>query len=146
MTQKSNQKPSGNVPATVQKEIEHLRSQLRYHSHRYHVLDSPEISDAAYDELFDRLVEFEAEYPQVVSADSPTQKVGGEASGGFRQVRHHVSMLSLQKVTSEGEFREFDGRVRKMLVDRDPATAPLNYIKLLTFFENRMKNLQITKY
>lgn len=103
------------IPGAVAKEIEGLRTQLRYHSHRYYVLDSPEVSDAEYDRLMDRLIALETAYPQCISADSPTQKVGGEPSAGFRQVRHHVPMMSLAKVTTEAEFREFDDRVRRLL-------------------------------
>jgi DNA ligase (NAD+) len=103
------------VPSAVSKEIAELREQLRYHSHRYHVLDAPEISDAEFDRLFDRLASLESEYPQTVTPGSPTQKVGGGASTAFRQVRHHVPMMSLQKVTSEEEFREFDERILRLL-------------------------------
>lgn len=121
MIKKSIQGTSSDIPAVDLKEIENLRETLRYHSHRYYVLDSPEISDAEYDGLYDRLVALEAQYPSIVTVDSPTQKVGGEPAAGFRQVRHHVPMMSLQKVTSEPEFRDFDGRVRKMVKDGVPA-------------------------
>ncbi len=103
------------IPLGVSKEIAKLREELRYHSHRYYVLDSPEISDAEYDRLMDRLAELESEYPQAIAPDSPTQKVGGEPSAGFRQIRHHVPMMSLQKVTTEEEFREFDARIVRLL-------------------------------
>lgn len=103
------------IPQAVRAEIDKLRESLRYHSHRYYVLDEPEISDAEYDRLYDRLTELEGEYPSAITPDSPTQKVGGEASTAFRQVRHHVPMMSLQKVTTDTEFREFDTRVRKVL-------------------------------
>ena len=108
------------IPAEVAREIEQLRQKLRYHSHRYHVLDSPEISDAEYDRLFDRLVELETQYPEAVTADSPTQKVGAEVSAAFRQVRHHVPMMSLGKVTTEEEFREFHARMLRLLDGDSP--------------------------
>lgn len=103
------------IPSAIADEIGKLRDSLRHHSHRYYVMDEPEISDAEYDRLYDRLSELEAKYPSAVTSDSPTQKVGGEPSAAFRQVRHHVSMMSLQKVTTDVEFREFDARVRKGL-------------------------------
>lgn len=121
MNKKSQTTGSGGVPASIINEIDNLRERLRHHGHRYYVLDSPEISDAEYDELYDRLVELEGLYPSTLTPDSPTQKVGGEPAAGFRQVRHHLPMMSLQKVTSEKEFREFDGRVRRLLKDEVPA-------------------------
>ncbi|HWO57090.1 MAG TPA: NAD-dependent DNA ligase LigA [bacterium] len=117
----SNRPKSSDIPPAIQREIDDLRRQLRHHAHAYYVLDRPEISDAEYDRLFDRLSALEAEYPQAVTPDSPTQKVGGEPAAAFRTVRHHVPMLSLQKVTSEAEFREFDTRVRKLLGGESPA-------------------------
>ncbi len=111
----SNPRHKSGIPDAVHTEIDNLRELLRYHSHRYYVLDEPEISDAEYDRLYDRLTELEREFPSAITPDSPTQKVGGEASAGFRQVRHHVPMMSLQKVTTDAEFREFDARVRKGL-------------------------------
>ncbi|MBD3298845.1 MAG: NAD-dependent DNA ligase LigA [candidate division Zixibacteria bacterium] len=108
------------IPKKVQQEIDDLREQLRYHSHRYYVLDDPEISDAEYDRFFDRLVELENEYPEAVTPDSPTQKVGAEPSGTFESVRHHVPMLSLDKVTQEEEFLDFHKRVVKLLSGDEP--------------------------
>jgi DNA ligase (NAD+) len=108
------------IPADVARVIEQLRQKLRYHSHRYYVLDSPEISDAEYDRLFDRLVELETQYPESVTPDSPTQKVGGQVSAAFRQVRHHVPMMSLGKVTTEDEFREFHARLLRLLDGDSP--------------------------
>ncbi len=118
-----NRQTASGIPSAVAHEIDTLREQLRYHSHRYYVLDSPEISDAEFDRLYDRLVELESKYPECVTPDSPTQKVGGEASAAFGQVRHHVPMMSLQKVTTEEEFLEFDRRVRKGLGE-----APSGYV------------------
>ncbi len=108
------------IPKKVQQEIDDLREKLRYHAHRYYVRDDPEISDAAYDRLFDRLVELEKEYPDAVTPDSPTQKVGAEPSGTFDPVRHHVPMLSLDKVTQKEEFLDFHKRVVKRLSGDEP--------------------------
>jgi len=107
-------------PESIRKEIEDLRTQLRHHAYRYYVLDAPEISDAAYDTLFDRLVELERRYPETVTPDSPTQKVGAEPTEEFGEVRHHVPMMSLQKVTSEQEFLEFHQRILRLLEGDSP--------------------------
>ena len=107
-------------PESIRKEIEELRAQLRHHAYRYYVLDAPEISDAAYDTLFDRLVELESRYPETVTPDSPTQKVGAEPTEEFGEVRHHVPMMSLQKVTSEQEFLEFHQRILRLLEGDTP--------------------------
>ncbi|GAB4320397.1 MAG: NAD-dependent DNA ligase LigA [Candidatus Zixiibacteriota bacterium] len=108
------------IPKDVQEEINRLREQIRYHAHRYYVLDNPEISDAEYDRLFDRLVELERQYPDTVTADSPTQKVGAEPSGTFEPVHHHVPMLSLDKVTQKEQFLEFHNRVVRLLDGDEP--------------------------
>ncbi len=96
-------------------EAEQLRSKLRYHEHRYYVLDAPEISDAEYDVLMRRLAEFEHEHPELATADSPTQRVGGAAREGFVQARHSSPMLSLDNALNDGELREFDRRVNELL-------------------------------
>jgi len=109
------------IPAGIRTEIDELRRQLRYHAHRYYVLDAPEISDPEYDRLFDRLVALEQQYPQAVTLDSPTQKVGVEPSAAFGTVRHAVAMMSLQKVTDEAEFREFHDRLVRLLEGIQPS-------------------------
>ncbi|HEX6990027.1 MAG TPA: NAD-dependent DNA ligase LigA, partial [Bacillota bacterium] len=95
--------------------IEELRRQIRYHDHRYYVLDDPEISDQAYDALMRELLELEAAYPDLVTPDSPSRRVGGRPAEGFAQVHHAVPMLSLGNVFDEGELRDFDQRVRAAL-------------------------------
>lgn len=89
-----------------------LREQIRKHEHAYYVLDQPEVSDAEYDALFLELRRIEEEHPDLVVADSPTQRVGGEASEQFAKVRHRSPMLSLQNAFDEAEIRAFDKRVR----------------------------------
>jgi DNA ligase (NAD+) len=79
----------------VRSRIEGLREQVRYHNRRYHIEDAPEISDAEYDALYAELESMEAEHPELVTPDSPTQRVGGEPLEGFEEVRHTVPMLSL---------------------------------------------------
>src|SRR4051794_11608687 len=90
-----------------------LREQLKYHDHRYYVLDEPEISDVAYDTLMRELKELEKANPALVTADSPTQRVGGKASGKFEKVEHRQPMLSLANCFSDEELVEFDARIVK---------------------------------
>ena len=103
------------VPKSVQSEVGRLRDEIRRHLHLYHVLDAPEITDAEYDRLYDRLVQLEEQYPELVTPDSPTQRVGAEPSDAFGEVRHHVPMMSLQKVTKPEEFLQFHERIVKLL-------------------------------
>ena len=101
------------APASVKKEIEELREKLRYHEYRYYVLDDPEISDAAYDRMMNRLKELEAACPELVTPDSPTVRVGGAPREGFSTVRHARPMLSLDNAFSYDALREWDRRVRE---------------------------------
>ena len=101
------------APANVKKEIAELREKLRYHEYRYYVLDEPEISDAAYDRLMERLKELEAAHPELVTPDSPTVRVGGAPREGFQTVRHARPMLSLDNAFSYDALREWDRRVRE---------------------------------
>jgi DNA ligase (NAD+) len=98
----------------IVKRIKELREQVNYHNYRYYVLDSPEISDAEYDRLFDELVELEKKHPELVTPDSPTQRVGAAPLEEFTTVRHSLPMLSLNKATSEAEFLDFHRRVREL--------------------------------
>src|ERR1700751_6126515 len=86
----------------VRRRLEELREEVDHHLHRYHVLDDPEISDAEYDRLFDELTALEAEHPELVTADSPTQRVGAPPSERFQKVQHLTPMGSLEKVTDAG--------------------------------------------
>jgi DNA ligase (NAD+) len=99
--------------ASLNKEVEELREKLRYHEYRYHVLDDPEISDAAYDKLLVKLKEIEAAHPELVTADSPTARVGAAPREGFQEVRHRRPMLSLDNAFSFDALRDFDRRVRE---------------------------------
>lgn len=94
---------------------ENLKKTVAYHSHRYYVLDNPEITDAEYDRLMHELTDFEKEHPEMITADSPTQKVGGTILEGFSPVSHEVQMQSLQDAFSKDEIFEFDRRVRAEL-------------------------------
>ena len=94
---------------------EELRALLHRHSYAYYVLDRPEISDAEYDRLFNELKEIEAAHPELITPDSPTQRVGGTVAEGFASVEHRVPMLSLDNAYSAEEIREFEARLQRAL-------------------------------
>ncbi len=103
------------VPAEVRKRVEQLRKEIEHHNYLYYVLDQPEISDAEYDRLMRELQELEARYPELVTPDSPTQRVGAAPLEAFGEVRHEVPMLSLNNAFSDEEAIEFDRRAREAL-------------------------------
>jgi DNA ligase (NAD+) len=92
----------------LQKEITELRDALDLHSYKYYVLDEPSIPDAEYDRLFGRLKEIEAEHPEMITADSPTQRVGAMPVSGFESVAHEIAMLSLDNAFSAEDLGDFD--------------------------------------
>jgi DNA ligase (NAD+) len=102
------------APAAVKKEIEDLRQKINSNDYRYYVLDDPEIPDAAYDRLMNRLKELEASYPELVTPDSPTVRVGGPPREGFQTVRHARAMLSLDNGFSYDALHDWDRRVREL--------------------------------
>jgi DNA ligase (NAD+) len=97
------------------KKIGKLRQEIRHHDHLYYVLDKPEITDQAYDKLYKGLAAFEQEFPDLVTADSPTQRVGGEPLKAFKTVTHKIPLLSLDKANTEEELLAFDKRVKGSL-------------------------------
>ncbi|HEY5070123.1 MAG TPA: hypothetical protein VII37_10040, partial [Candidatus Acidoferrum sp.] len=99
--------------AAIKNEIEDLREKLRHHEYRYYVADDPEISDAAYDRLMGKLKELEVAHPELITADSPTVRVGGSPREGFQTYQHARPMLSLDNAFSYDALREFDRRVRE---------------------------------
>ncbi|HKO04828.1 MAG TPA: NAD-dependent DNA ligase LigA, partial [Candidatus Acidoferrales bacterium] len=99
---------------STEREIEKLRGEIRRHEHLYYVLDEPEISDAAFDRLMNRLKALEAEHPELASADSPTVRVGGAPREGFETVTHRRPMISLDNAYSYDELRDFDRRVLEL--------------------------------
>src|ERR1044071_2595833 len=105
--------------ASLKREAEELREQLRYHEYRYHVLDDPEISDAAYDRMLEKLKGIETAHPELATPDSPTVRVGAPPREGFQSVRHTRPMLSLDNAFSFDALRDFDRRVREG-VGRNP--------------------------
>lgn len=111
----------------LQAELDELRRTIESHNYAYHVLDNPVVPDAEYDRLMRRLLEIEAEYPELVTPDSPTQRVGGTKLDAFREVRHARPMLSLENVFSEDELEAFDKRVRDRLFDADIQAERVTY-------------------
>jgi len=110
-------------PATTLSRVRELRKELEHHSHRYYVLDDPEIGDDAYDALLDELRGIEQEYPELITAQSPTQRVGGEPVGRLEKVKHLEPMLSLSNARSEPELRAWVERMRNHLA-REGITDP----------------------
>lgn len=94
--------------------MHNLKDRVNYHNYRYYVLDNPEISDAEYDRLFDELLDLENQYPEFITPDSPTQRVGAFPLEEFKTVRHSLPMLSLNKATSEMEYLDFHRRVLEL--------------------------------
>jgi DNA ligase (NAD+) len=101
--------------SSILKKVEKLRRELADHDYRYYVLAEPTITDEAYDQLMRELVSLETEYPQYITPDSPTQRVGGEPTKVFPTVEHTIPMLSLANTYSESEVLDFDRRVRDLL-------------------------------
>jgi DNA ligase (NAD+) len=98
----------------AQKKIEKLRDELRRHEHLYYVFDAPEISDAEYDALMNELKKLESAHPELVTADSPTQRVGGRPAEGFKKAQHSRPMLSLDNAYSAEELADWDRRVHEL--------------------------------
>jgi DNA ligase (NAD+) len=107
--------PDRKIPGQIIEELNRLREEIRRHDSLYYVLDSPEISDAEYDLLFRRLQELERNYPDLITPDSPTQRVGGAPLEKFGEIPHALPMLSLSNVFEESEIKEFDQRVKRTL-------------------------------
>jgi DNA ligase (NAD+) len=104
----------------VQRRLDELRQQVDHHLHRYHVLDEPEVSDAEYDRLYDELKALEEEHPDLITPDSPTQRVGAPPSERFQKVQHLTPMGSLEKVTDDESLFKWADDVRKRLDSDEP--------------------------
>jgi len=100
---------------TARERIRELKTEIELHNYEYYVLDSPRIADAAFDALMRELKSLEDEFADLVTPDSPTQRVGGTPLGGFTTVRHRAPMLSLSNMFSEEDVVLFDARVRRAL-------------------------------
>ncbi|MBW5823842.1 NAD-dependent DNA ligase LigA [Yersinia kristensenii] len=107
---------------SIIQQINQLRTSLRHHEHQYHVLDAPEIPDAEYDRLMQQLRDLEAQHPELITNDSPTQRVGAAPLDAFEQVKHEVPMLSLDNVFDEESYLAFDKRVHDRLKSAEPLT------------------------
>lgn len=110
--------------ASVEEQIQELRDEIRHHEHLYYVLDTPEITDAQFDALMNRLKQLEEQHPELITPDSPTQRVGGKPREGFPKVAHSRPMLSLDNAYNKEELRAWDQRVRAGL----PASETLRYV------------------
>lgn len=106
--------------------IDELRAAIRQHNYRYYVLDDPTVSDAEYDRLFRELVALETQYPDLVTPDSPTQRVGAAVASTFAPVQHRIPMLSLDNAFGADELREWDQRIKRYL--SLPADHPIEYV------------------
>ena len=106
---------SSSKTSKLRSELDALRREIEAHNYAYHVLDSPTVPDAEYDRLMRRLQELEAAHPELVTADSPTQRVGAAKLEGLREVRHARPMLSLDNVFHDAELEAFDKRLRDRL-------------------------------
>ncbi len=126
MTKSASPADSPEPPAHLAR-MQSLRREIRRHNKLYHDLDKPEISDAAYDQLFAELRELERAHPEFITSDSPTQAPGGRPSQAFSPVDHGVPMLSLENVFNPSEFQQFDGRLARLLdqeSDREYSAEP----------------------
>src|SRR5258707_9858612 len=101
-------------PTNVERTIEKLREEIRRHEHLYYVLDAPKISDPEFDRLMQELKRLEAERPELITPDSPTQRVGGKPREGFVKAEHSRPMLSLDNAYNEEELRDWDRRVHEL--------------------------------
>ena len=110
-------------PLNLSERAEEFRAELRRHEHLYYVLDAPEITDAQYDALMNELKRIEQEHPELLTPDSPTQRVGGKPAEGFRKVAHSRPMLSLDNAYSAEELADWDRRVRELAGD-----LPVEYV------------------
>ena len=113
------------APAACRARVDELRKEIDHHNYCYYVLDNPEIPDSVYDQLLRELQALEADHPELITPDSPTQRVGAEPLASFAEVRHQVPMLSLDNAFSDQEMAEFDRRVRERL---ELADSPVTYV------------------
>ena len=121
-------------------EINQLRQQLRDHNYRYHVLDDPSVTDAQYDQMFLQLQSLEQQYPQFISDDSPTQRVGSKPEDGFSEVKHDLPMLSLSNGFADEDVQAFVKRIKDRLNTDDAiefvAEPKLDGLAVSIIYEN----------
>lgn len=105
------------MSSNIEKRIEELREEIRFHDYNYYILTEPKIPDEQYDKLYKELENLESEYPELITPDSPTQRVGSDLTKVFKPVQHKIPMLSLSNTYSEDELFDFDRRVREGIGD-----------------------------
>jgi DNA ligase (NAD+) len=123
----------------IEKTVEALRDQIRHHEYRYYVLDSPEITDYEFDKLMEQLKKLEAEHPELITPDSPTQRVGGKPREGVLKVAHSSPMLSLDNTYNEDELRDWERRVHELSGRKDVdyvCELKLDGMSLALIYEN----------
>ena len=133
---------------SVAGEIEELRRQIEHHNRKYYFEDAPEISDLEFDRLMQRLIELEREHPELVTPDSPTQRVGREPIAGFKQVLHRTPMLSMDNTYNEVDLREFDARIRRWLQGEEPryvAEQKIDGVSVSLMYERGLFTLGATR-
>jgi DNA ligase (NAD+) len=133
---------------SVESRIEALRRTIEHHNYRYYIENSPEISDLEFDMLQKELQELESEHPELITPDSPTQRVGGQPIEGFRQVAHRVPMLSIENTYNEDEVREFDARIRRWLETETPQYVvehKIDGVSASLLYENGRFTLGLTR-
>ncbi|MBP1661913.1 MAG: ligase [Thermoplasmatales archaeon] len=121
----------------AKKQIQKLRDEINYHNYQYYVENNPVISDYEYDMLLKQLEALETQYPDLITPDSPTQRVGGEPAKGFTTVEHKIPMLSLDNAYSYEELQEFDERVKKVVTDVEYICEPkIDGVSISLIYEN----------
>ena len=121
----------------AKKEIEKLREQINYHNYKYYIENNPVISDYEYDMLVKKLEALEKKYPEFITPDSPTQRIGGQPLEGFTQVTHKIPMLSLDNAYSYDELRQFDERVKKVVENIEYVCEPkIDGLSIALIYEN----------
>jgi len=125
MADEKKQEGKREIPPEVIERVKKLREEIEYHNYRYYVLNAPVISDSEYDALMRELKELEEKYPELVTPDSPTQRVGFKPAEGFREIPHAEPMLSLDDAMKEEEVLEFDKRIKRFL--NLPEDTPIEY-------------------
>lgn len=137
------------IDPKIQHEIDELRRQINYHSYRYNTLDQPEISDYDYDLLFNRLKELEALYPDLITPDSPTQRVGSKVSEKFRKVKHPAPILSLANGFGPQATMDWYERIARLdnrVIESDFLLEPkLDGLTVVLTYENGLFTLGATR-
>jgi DNA ligase (NAD+) len=133
---------------SVKRRIEELRQKIEYHNFKYFIEDNPEISDLEYDQLMRELQSLEEQNPDLITGDSPTQRVGGHPIEGFLQVNHRVPMLSIENTYNDEEVREFDTRIRRLLQGEKPqylVEHKIDGVSASLWYENGRFTLGLTR-